>query len=77
MKDPEQRNKRIAAGMTGNSNAQRGDEAQTARIHITTTPEKKVAWITAARKSGMKLTEWLTIAADNQLKAGDKPDKDA
>ena len=64
--------------MAVNSNAQCGDEPMTARVHISTTPEKKVAWITAARQSGMKLTEWLTIAADNQLKAGNKPDdKDA
>lgn len=47
---------------SGNKNAQKGDEPATSYLHARCCPSDKAAWVHAANRRGLKLTEWVVQA---------------
>ncbi|MBP8963340.1 MAG: hypothetical protein KBG39_10390 [Opitutaceae bacterium] len=50
--------------LAGNRNAQRGAEPATAILHVRCTPRQKAAWVKAAQRAGLRLSEWVVRRLD-------------
>lgn len=50
--------------LAGNRNAQRGAEPASAVLHVRCTPSQKSAWVKAAQRAGLRLSEWVVRRLD-------------